>query len=140
MKKSKIVFVVCALCIAALCLVLFVHWRNLHKIDADQVEKIQLGNTCHQSVEVLNAEDTAKFIELFNFAKYAGKANGEGGTPDWTVSVYYRDGSYLTISEFGSAGSTCEVTLRNADRGKKVWYYVKSEELRAFILEMMDQN
>ena len=131
MKKSRIVLIVSAICAVVLCLSLFVHWNSLHKIDAERVEKIQLGNA--PTSVTFNAEDTAKFIELFNSAQYAGKGTGEGGTPDWIAFVYYQDGSYLTISEFGGAGRSFEVFLRDANRNKKAWYYVNSEELESFL-------
>lgn len=121
-------------CIIVLCVVIAVILISQHKIFPWRVEKISApGGT-------LSAEDAEKFIWLFNLAQYKGRGTGEGGTPDIQVYVYYKDGSYLIISEFGGKGKNFEVSLRNAD-GKHtgVWYYVNSEALEQFVLELIDE-
>lgn len=105
------------------------------RINVDQVDKVQFGN--NPMSEGFSTEDTAKFIKLFNSARYAGEGTGEGGTPEIQVYVYYRDGSYLIISEFSGKGRDFEVSLHNASGNQKDWYYLSSKELDEFVLEMM---
>lgn len=136
MKKSKIKLIVSALCVVGLCLLLIINWFSLHRINENNVEKIQIGNS--STASGFNAEETTKFIELFNSASYEGKANGWGITPDWTVYVHYRDGSYLMVSDASGVGnfevSLCNAFLRTAH------YHIHSEELETFVLELMNKS
>ena len=136
MKKSKIKLIASVLCVVVLCLLLIINWFSLHGINENNVEKIQIGNS--STASGFNAEETAKFIELFNSASYEGKANGWGITPDWTVYVHYRDGSYLMVSDASGVGnfevSLCTAFLRTAH------YYIHSEELETFVLELMGKS
>ena len=135
MQKSKKRLIISALCIVGLCLLLVINWFSLHRINKNNVEKIQIGNS--QTASGFNAEDTAKFVELFNSASYTGKAKGWGITPEWTVYVHYRDGSYLMVSDASGVGNfeikLCDAFLRTAH------YYIHSEELETFILDLMDK-
>lgn len=137
MKLLSNKWIILALCIVVLCVLCFFHWRNSLKIDANQVVKIQFGNS--PTSTGFNAEDIEKFIKLFNSAKYAGKGTGEGGTPDIEIFVYYKDGSYLKVHEFSGIGQDFEAFHRDPNGKQKSWYYLKSEELEAFVLEMLDK-
>ena len=107
------------------------------RINLDRVEKVQFRND--PVSEGFSAEDTEKFIKLFNSARYAGEGTGDGGTPEIQVYVYYRDGSYLIISEFSGKGRDFEVTRHDANGKQEDWYYISSKELDAFVLEMVDK-
>ena len=135
MQKSKKRLIISALCIVGLCLLLVINWFSLHRINKNNVGKIQIGNS--QTASGFNAEETAKFIELFNSASYTGKANEQGITPAWDVYVYYRDGSYLMVSDASGVGNfeikLCDALFRTAH------YYIHSEELETFILDLMDK-
>ena len=59
-----------------LCIVLSVFfWVDRYKLNADKIDRISLGNA--STVPVLNEEETAKFLKLFNAADYAGEDTGE---------------------------------------------------------------
>ena len=135
MQKSKKRLIVSALCIVGLCLLLIVNWISLHRINENNVEKIQIGNS--PTASGFNAEATAKFIELFNSASYTGKANEQGITPAWDVYVYYRDGSYLIVSDASGVGNF-EVRLRDAFL-RTAHYCIHSEELETFLLGLMNK-
>ena len=138
MKKSKIVWIVSALCVVALCVSLFAFWASFHKIDSDEVEKIVLV-VQHTKGYELSASDLERFIRLYNTSIYKGEGTGEGGTPDIQVFVYYQDGSRLIISEFAFKGRDFEVSLRDVNGKKKAWYYVSSKALVAFVSELVDE-
>ena len=140
MKKSIIIWIVSVLCAVVLIWLLFNYYNSPHKLYVNRVKEIKIVSFTTLPTVTLNAEETVKFIELFNSASYEGKTTGEGGTPDWTVFVFYQDGSNLNISEFGSAGSKCEVEMHNKNLFEKSGYYVSSAELRAFILEMQNKK
>lgn len=124
--------------VLVLCIVLGVFfWVDRYKLNADKIDRISFGNA--STAPVLNEEETAKFIELFNAADYAGEGTGEGCTPDWSVYVYCKDGSHYLISEFCKAGGMLEVSHRYPGEGTKAWFYVQSTEFYDFILEMMDK-
>lgn len=131
-KKAWIIAGVLVLC--ALCVVVGIFfWADRYKLNADEIDRISLWNASLTASSDLKAEDAERFVELFNKARYAGKGTGEGGTPDWSVSVYCKDGTRYQISEHGQAGSTVQV------QGEKAWFYVESTELKDFILELMEK-
>lgn len=100
------------------------------------MERIEFWHQFGEGFE-LNAEDSARFIELFNASKYEGKGTGEGGTPDFGIRVYFRDGTSLSATDFSGK---LEVSIFSADAEKKAWYYLSSNELYAFLLELADKE
>lgn len=134
MKKSRIVWIGAVLCIVALCASLFAYWTSFHKIDPDKVEIIRFGND--PVSEVFGEEDTAKFIKLFNAARYKEEDIGYGTTPDIMVCVYFHDGSYMIINEYGNGNF--HVSVRNGDGDPVDNYFVNSKVLQAFALEWLD--
>ena len=114
---------------------LFAQWRDSRVIKADQVVKVHFAGVTES--EAWSTEDAQTFIDLFNMADYAGRGTGEGGTPEVQIYVWYQDGSYLIVSEFNCLGRDFEASLRNTDNKKIAWYYVNSEELEAFVYEMV---
>ena len=132
MKKAKTVRIVSALCIAALCVLLFASWRGAHQIDPVRVEKIVISFNQAEGYE-LTAAESAAFIKSYNTSAYAGEGTGEGGTPEFGITVHFRDGSILRVNDFSAMGRNFEVSLRDAAGDKKAWYYVNSEELYAFV-------
>ena len=135
MKKHKMVSVLSALLIVALCVSLFTACNKMDSIEENQVEKIVAWVIDSEKEYELSADETKKFIELFNTASYEGKSTGEGGTPEFGVRVYYSDGACLVVNDFCGL-SKFEVAFRKADGGQRSGYYISSEELYAFVAEV----
>lgn len=133
--KKMTKWIVLALCVAILGTFLLAQWRNTRDIHWDEVVKVHFAGVTES--EAWSTEDAQTFIDLFNMADYAGRGTGEGGTPEVQIYVWYQDGSYLIVSEFNCLGRDFEVSLKNADNKKIAWYYVNSEELEAFVYEMV---
>jgi hypothetical protein len=125
--KNKIQGGISIALIAIACLYLLYNWSHLTYIQTSRVERIDICRT---------KEETDTFIKLFNEAEYVGLSNGEGGTPRYEIKVYYRDGSVLRISEFGSVKAKFEVSLGIGDGYFGIAHYFKSDELEAFIEEV----
>ena len=124
---------VLSLLIICICLCAsFFACNSTDRVDESQVEKIELGKYAFSESEV------KQFIELFNSAAYEGEGTGIGGTPDYIIEVYIDDGSYLRVNQFGSLGYDFEV-FRYNDGKRLEWYYVNSEELKAFVSELINQ-
>lgn len=117
MKKYGIF--ICTLC---LCLVLS---ACKHKaIDPDQIERIDLHT--HTERAVLDTEDQDRFITLYNAATNGGRPNGEGCTPEYGFTVYFKGGDVLFVNEF--CGRHDFETSRN---------YLNSDDLVSFAEEML---
>jgi len=109
--------------------------KEIERIEEQQVEKISIWTHTIERYE-LNAEDSAKFIELYNAAKYAGEATGEGGTPEFGIHVSFRDGTQLYVNDFYGK---FEVWLDDADGDKKEWHYIGSNDLYNFVSELANK-
>jgi len=131
MKKYFKVLSLLIICIG-LCASLFACNSN-ERIDEDKVEKIELGEYAFSESEI------EQFIELFNSASYEGEGTGEGGTPDYIITVHLDDGSYLNINQFGATDRDFEV-FRYNDEKRLEWYYVNSKELKEFVSELIAQR
>ena len=138
MKKHRIKLGFSALFIMILCASLFTACQKIERIEENQVEKIVVWSQYTEESE-LSADDSARFIELYNFSKYGGKGTGEGGTSEFGIYVYFRDGAYLCVNDFGCLGKDLEVTLYNIDGAQNAWYYINSEELYTFMSEWADK-
>lgn len=134
MKKHKIAAIFSALCIVILCVSLFTACQKIERIEASQVERIVIWAQNTEEYE-LNAEDAARFIELYNASKYKGKGTGEGGTAEFGICVYFRDGTCLRANDFFGK---LEVSIHNVDGKTRDWYYISSEELYTFVSELAD--
>lgn len=134
MKKKGIIFGIVGVLLLCVAVVFVLNWNRTDRINAFRVERIELMDGS------LSAEKTREFIRLFNSASYAGEWIGDGGTPDYQVFVYYRDGSCLIVSDFRAADRDFEVTLREEDGEKPVSYYVNSEELKEFVSELYENK
>ena len=139
MKKQRIAFIVSALFIVILCVSLFAACQKIERIEENQVEKIVVWVYDYGEKEYeMTSDDTKKFIELYNSSKYGGEGTGEGCTPEFGIRVYFRDGTYLLVSDF-CGFRKFEVSLRNADGVQQAWYYISSEEFSEFALELADK-
>ena len=134
-KNTSVLF---ALFIVGLCVSLFSACQRVERIEANQVKRITVWTQITEECE-LNADDSAKFIALFNSSKYEGKGTGEGGTPEFGICVYFCDGTYLLVNDFGCLGKDFEVSLRDSDGNDKEWYYLSSEELYTFVSELANK-
>lgn len=74
------------LCITVLCFSFSACGKSLDLIDVAQGEKVILWS--HNGKYELTEEESKRLIELYNDSNYEGRANGEGGTPDFGVSIY----------------------------------------------------
>ena len=109
--------------------------QKIQKVEKNQVEKITAWT--HNTVKYeLNEEDSAKFIELYNVSKYEGKGTGEGGTPNFGITVYFFDGAYLRVNDFYGK---LEVWLYDADGDEKEWYYISGNELYNYVSELANK-
>ena len=102
MKRVLLAILAAVLCFAlASC--------DAKRISESKVEKAELNGY------LLPEEDLNTFIYWFNKAEYKGEGTGEGGTPDYTLEVFFKDGSTMRISDFGGKGITFEVFRFDAD-------------------------
>ena len=138
MKTRKTLSVFSVLIIVILCVSLFTACQRFERIETSQVERIVLWTQTTVDEYELNAEESAKFIELFNSSKYAGKGTGEGGTPEFGIRVYFRDGAYLRVNDFAALGKDLEVSLHDSEGKEKAWYYISNEELYTFVSELSE--
>lgn len=135
MKKHRIASIFSAFLIVVLCVSLFTACNKIEIIEENQVEKIVARVINNEKEYEMTSDEAKKFIELFNTSKYEGKSTGEGGTPEFGISVYFSDGSYLLANEFDGSRKF-EVYTSKANGVQSRCYYVSSEELYAFAAEM----
>ena len=110
----------------------------MDSIEENQVEKIEAWVINNEEEYELSADESKKFIELFNTANYEGKSTGEGGTPQFGIDVYFSDGAYLHVNDFAGVHKF-EVYASEANGSQSRCYYVSSEELYAFAAEMAEK-
>ena len=140
MYKQKIAGIISILLVAIMCLSLFAACKKIDRIEETQVQEVILWVDGKSGEYTLNEEQVAKVIELYNTSKYEGEGIGDGGTPQFQFCVYFRNGAYLVINEFdGSQDRDFEVSLYNADKTEQSWYYVSSDALKGFALELVEQ-
>ena len=104
------------------------------RISESKVEKAELNGY------LLPEEDLKTFYYWFNKAEYKGEGTGEGGTPDYTLKVFFKDGSTMRISDFGGKGITFEVCRFDADGNNTEWYYVYIDELETYFERMSEKH
>ena len=138
MKIHKILSVFSVLIIVILCVSLFTACRRFERIETSQVERIVLWTQTTVEEYELNAEESAKFIELFNSSKYEGRESEYGTTAEFGIHVYFRDGTYMNVNDFQSGGFDFEVSLRDSDGKEKTGYYTSNEELYTFVSELSE--
>lgn len=107
------------------------------QITDDKVDRISAWVQGADGERQLNAEETETLIALFNKSRYGREGAGEGGTPEYGVTVYDQNGAVLTINDFHSTGHDFEVTLRNADGERESWCYVNNEDLEIYLIELL---
>ena len=125
-KKWILAGVAVGLVALAVVWVLLIHTVP-HRINADHVERIGAPGGPH------SREDIEKFVELFKDAEYKGKDNGYGTTPDWHVGVYFVDGNYLLIHQYGGYNF---LVVRYFDGIKAGSYFIQSQQLFEYIQEL----
>lgn len=131
-----IILVYCAIIFGILvfCILRYIDLNSMKKIDPDKVEKITIWAHGSYEGQELNASDAEKFIELYNESKFRKNEDG-GTTPDFGVSVYLVDGSYLWVNDFEEVGRNFEVSFHKAN-GNQKRYFIESPELYEFVSEM----
>ncbi len=138
MKKHRIASIFSALFIAVLCVSLFTACTKIERIEENQVEKIVARVVNSEKEYEMASDDAKKFLELFNASKYEGKSTGEGGTPQFGISVYFSDGAYLLVNDFDGLRKF-EVSFCKANGVQQHSYYISSKELYAFAAELADK-
>ena len=118
-------------CIIVLCVVIAVLWLNDHKIMPWRVEKVAAAG------RTLSAEETEEFIRLFNLAQYAQPDFGT--TPYGGFCVHLKDGSYLWIEQYTGYYFLVHHTDKDGRSMINSFYYIESEELRAFLTELQNK-
>ena len=137
MKLWKSKWFVLALCAILLVALFLIRQRNLYQIDPQRVDRITFED--RPETRELTAEEAARFIELYNSAVYAGKSTGDGGTPDYNFTVYFKDGSYMWVNDFNSMRKDFEVSVRNALKVEIAGYYVDSQPLLDFMHSLVEE-
>ena len=138
MKIHRIASIFSALFIVILCVSMFTACNKIKSIEESQVEKIVVRVVDSEKEYEMTSDDATKFIELFNASKYEGKSTGEGGTPQFGISIYFSDGAHLQINDFDGLRKF-EVSFRKANEDQQHSYYISSEELYTFAAEMADK-
>jgi hypothetical protein len=109
-----------------LCLLLTACKGPSFTIDYDNVEKAVVWS--HQSEYQLTEDETSKVIEEYNKSKYGGRATGEGGTPDFGLSIFFEDGQEAWVNDFSSG-------VMEVYHNKKV-FYLENENLYYLIKKL----
>lgn len=121
--------------IIILCMSLMASCGEIKKLDQISIEKINIWSGASKISE-LSEEQKAEFIKLYNAAEYDGKANGQGGTPQFGIYIDLNDGTKLSVNDFFTK---LEVTVRNKKGKIKAWYYINSKELYTFMSELANE-
>ncbi len=79
----------------------------------------------HESQRNLTENEIFEFLEQYNSSEYGGKATGEGGTPDFGISITLNDDNEILVNDFYG-----KVEVIYAD---KKAFYLKNEELYELI-------
>ncbi len=108
-------------------------YTRLDNISRSQIEKITISTYHQERPHEWTEDEIAQFIKLYNAALYGGPADGSGCTPNYEVTVYYKDGSSMQLSEFCGIKADFEVTIRSTAGVCSPTHYIKSAELRAFL-------
>jgi hypothetical protein len=130
-QKRKLVF--SCLLLLALGTAVILLFSRIPRITASKVDRIVVWTQALKEPPQLDAGEKGTIISLFNKARYMGKGTGEGGTPEYGVVVYLKDGSRMQISAFHGLGRNFEVSLHNAKGKKTIWCYINSPELEDFL-------
>ena len=67
-------------------------------IGYDDVEKIIVWT--HQSERKASEDESSSILEQYNASKYSGSSNGEGGTPEFGVRIYLKNGDEINVNDF----------------------------------------
>ena len=138
MKIHRIASILSALFIVALCVSMFTSCNKIESIEENQVEKIVAWVVNGEKEYEMTSDEAKEFIELFNASKHEGKSTGEGGTPQFGISIYFSDGAYLLVNDFDGL-HRFEVSFCKADGTQQHISYISSEELYIFAAEMVDK-
>ncbi len=110
------------------------------EISVDEVQKITFSSQTSEDKE-LTSDEIEAFVKLYNKSEYDGGATGEGGTPYYGVTVYYKDGSRLQINDFHDIGHDFEVAFRNADGKKDInSFYVNNQDLTDYLEGFLEDD
>lgn len=132
MKHRRTFFVLLAIALVICVAVIYTAIRINH-ISLSQVERIVISNW-HQGLPYEWTDEEIEYVvNLYNTAVYGGFADGSGGTPNYEVFIYFRDGSYMRISEFNGIKADYEVRIFDSSGVFATpTYYIKSDKLRTF--------
>ena len=104
-------------------LILLTGCNSYSTISLNDVESATIWT--HESQRNLTESEIFEFLEQYNSSEYSGKATGEGGTPDFGISMTLNDGNEILVNDFYG-----KVEVVYAD---KKAFYLKNEELYELI-------
>ncbi len=90
LKRS--IFLMC------LALILLTGCDPYSALTPDDVESAMIWT--HESQRDMTEDEISKVLEKYNSSEYGGKATGEGGTPDFGISMQLSDGKEIWINDF----------------------------------------
>jgi len=131
MRKGFKILIIFILCLSlAACL------GRLESVEGDQVEKIAIWRHSHQNEVFLEPGEAQSVLSMYGAAHYGGKATGEGGTPEFGLVFYLKNGERLYLNDF-SEQPEFEAFLRSENGEKSDAFYVESDELRTFTKNLL---
>lgn len=136
MQRNRTALVVLLLLAALLCVSLLTACTAEFKaIDTAEVEKITVWSitTGADEERELNADESARFIELYNASKFEGDDKTGDSTPNFGVKVYFSNGTVMSVLDYHFTGMDFEVYLLGADGKTTDWYYISSDKLHTFV-------
>jgi len=60
----------------------------------------------HQPENQLTEDEVLKIIEEYNKSKYGRRATGEGGTPDFGLIIFFKNGQKTLVNDFLRQGGS----------------------------------
>lgn len=81
-----------------LLLILLTACNSYSTISLTDVESVTVW--IHESQRNLTEDEISEFLEQYNSSEYGGKATGEGGTPDFGISIILNDGNEILVNDF----------------------------------------
>lgn len=103
-------------------LILLTGCNSYSTISLNDIESAMIWT--NESQRDMTEDEVSKVLEQYNSSEYSGKATGEGGTPDFGISISLNDGKEIFINDFYGK---VEVY---ADKKS---FYLKNEELYELI-------
>jgi hypothetical protein len=79
-------------------LILLIGCNPYSEITQDDVETAMIWT--HELQRDMTDDEISQFLKQYNSSEYGGKSTGEGGTPDFGVSITLTDGKEIWVNDF----------------------------------------